>query len=293
MVHHNERKRLTLGISGFRYEDLHEPEGLRRLHDTFVAELAAGHADLHREYRDYRTSLGEGMAPTAVSDLLVRLAPHVGEFVARLFGVGTVRDRQRASIQRELDTVFKFRTEIVAKLDKHFKGVATSDWDAAAVHSAVELLIRCGFPEAAPDTDAERRVATVAATLIGWSSALAAGVAGDANAAVRVLRSRLDVDPRASGVFAVARACADDREFVEALLETIRRFAHLAQIDAASKAAVAGWVSFKEPEKRDFEALVPHDVEVREGFDVWKGRAEKRRRRDGFALTDKRHGLRH
>ena len=139
------------------------------------------------------------------------------------------------------------------------------------MHSAVELLIRCGFPEAAPDTDAERRVATVAATLNGWSSALAAGVAGDANAAVRVLRSRLDVDPRASGVFAGARACADDREFVEALLETIRRFAHLAHIDAASKAAVAGWVSFKEPEKRDFEALVPHDVEAREGFDGLEG----------------------
>jgi NADPH-dependent glutamate synthase beta subunit-like oxidoreductase/NAD(P)H-flavin reductase len=289
----SERKRLTLGISGFRYEDLHEPEGLRRLHDAFVAELGARHTELHREYRDYRTSLGEGMAPTAVSDLLVRLAPHVGEFVARLFGVGAVRDRQRASIQRELDAVFEFRTEIVGKLDKHFKGVATSDWDNAAVHSALELLIRCGFPEAAPDTDAERRVATVAATLIGWSSALATGAAGDANAAVRALRAKLDADPRATEVFAGARACADDREFVEALLETIRRFAQLAQIDPASKAAVAGWVSFKEPEKRDFEALVPHEVEARGGFAVWKGRAATRRRRDGFALTDKRHDLRH
>src|SRR5215471_15244258 len=137
MVHQDERKRLTLGISGFRYEDLHEPEGLSRLHETFVGELAARHAELHREYQDYRASLGEGMAPTAVSDLLVRLAPHVGDFVARLFGVGAVRDRQRASIQHELETVFKFRTEIVGELDKHFKGVVTRDWDAAAVRSAL------------------------------------------------------------------------------------------------------------------------------------------------------------
>src|SRR5262245_57592980 len=184
MVHQDERKRLTLGISGFRYEDLHEPEGLRRLHETFVGELAARHADLHREYRDYRTSLGEGMAPTAVSDLLVRLAPHVGEFVARLFGVAAVRERQRASTQRELDTVFKFRTEIVGKLDKHFKGVATSDWDAAAARSALEVLIRCAFPDVANDPDEERRVALVAATLLDWSSALASDD-GVARAAVQ------------------------------------------------------------------------------------------------------------
>jgi NADPH-dependent glutamate synthase beta subunit-like oxidoreductase/NAD(P)H-flavin reductase len=291
-VPHSERKRLTLGISGFQYEDLHEPEGLKRLHDTFIAELAASHADLHREYREYRTSLGQGMAPTAVSDLLVRLAPHVGEFVARLFAVGAVRERQRASIQRELDTVFKFRTEIVAKLDKHFKGVATSDWDGAAVHSALELLISRGFPEAALDTDAERRVATVAATLIGWSSALTSDD-GSARAAVQNLRATLASDARASATFVEALARADDRELVEALLETIRRWAQLARTEAASRAAVAGWVSFKEPDKRDFDALVPHEVEAREGFAVWKGRSETRRRRDGFALTDKRHDTRH
>jgi len=291
-VLHSEPKSLTLGISGFRYEDLHEPEGLKRLHDTFLAELAAGHADLHREYRDYRASLGEGMAPTAVSDLLVRLAPHVGDFVARLFGVGAVRDRQREAVRRELDTVFRFRTEIVGKLDKHFKGVTASDWDAVAVRSALEVLIRCAFPDAATDSDEERRVATVAATLLDWSSELGADDR-DAHSAVQELRARLAADGRACETFADARACADDRELVEALLETIRRWAQLARTDPAFRAEVAGWVSYKEPEKRDFDALVPHDVEARDGFDVWKGPKRTRRRRDGFALTDKRHDQRH
>jgi len=291
-VLHSEPKSLTLGISGFRYEDLHEPEGLKRLHDAFLAELAAGHADLHREYRDYRASLGEGMAPTAVSDLLVRLAPHVGDFVARLFGVGAVRDRQREAVRRELDTVFRFRTEIVGKLDKHFKGVTASDWDAVAVRSALEVLIRCAFPDAATDSDEERRVATVAATLLDWSSALGADDR-DAHSAVQQLRARLAADVRACEIFADARACADDRELVEALLETIRRWAQLARTDPVFRAEVAGWVSFKEPEKRDFDALVPHDVEARDGFDVWKGPTRTRRRRDGFALTDKRHDQRH
>ncbi len=133
--HENEEQSLTLGIAGFRYEDLSRPEGLKRLHDTFVAELAETSAGLHREYQDYRSCRGEGMTPVAVSDLLVRLAPRVGEFVARLFDVSAERERQRAAIQRELDSVFVFRNAIVGELAKHFKGVDAHAWDAAAVQS--------------------------------------------------------------------------------------------------------------------------------------------------------------
>jgi NADPH-dependent glutamate synthase beta subunit-like oxidoreductase/NAD(P)H-flavin reductase len=301
-AHDNEQEGLTLGIAGFRYEDLHRPEGLKRLHDTFVAELAQRFADLHREYQDYRSSLGAGMDPVAVSDLLVRLAPRVGEFVARLFGVSAEHERQREAIHRELDAVFAFRTEIVGKLGKHFKGVDASAWNAAVAQSELELLIRCGFPELADDSDRERRVAAPAARLLGWANALGGATAVDdtaadaapvdSPAAVRTLRARLGDDREAKEVFARACALSDDREFIEALLEHVRRFAYLAQVDAELKRSVTGWVSFKEPEKRDFDALVPHDIEARGCFTVWKGRAATRRRRDGFALTDKRHGER-
>ena len=99
------------------------------------------------------------MEPAAVSDLLVRLAPRVGEFVARLFGVSAEHERQRAAIQRELDEIFVFRTEIVSGLEKHFKGVDARAWDAAAVRSELELLIRCGFPDLAgrPGSGTARR----------------------------------------------------------------------------------------------------------------------------------------
>jgi len=302
MAHDNEEEHLTLGIPGFRYEDLVRPEGLKRLHDAFCAELAERYQDLHQEYQDYRENLGAGLDPVAVSDLLVRLAPRVGEFVARLFGVSAEHERQRAAIQRELDSVFVFRKEIVGKLGKHFKGVDARDWDAVAVQSELELLIRCGFPDLAADSDRERRVAATAARLLGWANALDGATAVDdaatdaapvdTPAAVQVLRARLDADREAHEAFAGARAHSDDREFIEALLEHVRCWAYLAQVDAKLKESVSGWVSFKEPEKRDFDALVPHEVEAREGFTVWKGRAATRRRRDGFALTDKRHGER-
>ena len=290
---HANEENLTLGIQGFRYEDLHTPEGLKRLHDAFVAQLAMGSADLHREYLVYRESRGAGKDPVAASDLLVRLAPRVGEFVAQLFRVSSERERQRAAIQKELDEVFQFRAGIVGKLDKHFKGVDSSEWDPAAVRRGLELLIRCGFPDLADDPDRERRVAATAARLLSLANALRDAGAGDERAAVEGLRARLGADCDAQRAFAGACEHSDDREFIEALLTVVRRWAYLTRVDRELKSSVAGWVSFKEPEKRDFDALVPHDIEPRDGYLVWKGRAETRRRRDGFALTDKRHDLRH
>jgi NADPH-dependent glutamate synthase beta subunit-like oxidoreductase/NAD(P)H-flavin reductase len=290
--HDNPEQRLTLGIPGFRYEDLSRPEGLKRLHDTFVAELAETSAGLHREYQDYRSGLGAGMTPVAVSDLLVRLAPSVGEFVARLFGVSAERERQRKAIQRELDAVFVFRKEIVGELAKHFKGVDARAWDAAAVHAELELLIRCGFPDLADDPDRERRIAATAARLLRWASSAADDEANLRQAAVRELRDRLSAHGQAAKLFGAAIKLNDD-ELVAALLEVIRRWSHLAQVDPDLAKTVASWVSFKEPEKTHFDALVPHELETRDGYAVWKGRAETRRRRDGFALTDERHDLRH
>ena len=290
--HQTQEQSLTLGIAGFRYEDLSKPEGLKRLHDTFVAELAATFAGLHREYQDYRSCLGEGMTPVAVSDLLVRLAPRVGEFVARLFGVSAERECQRAAIQRELDAVFVFRKEIVGELAKHFKGVDARAWDAAAVQAELELLIRCGFPDLADDLDQERRIAAAAARLWRWANAAADDEANLLQAAVRELRDRLSAHAQAAETF-VAAIKLTDGELVTAMLEVIRRWSHLAQVDPELARTVANWVSFREREKTHFDALVPHEIETHEGYAVWKGRAVSRRRRDGFALTDRRYDARH
>ena len=83
------------------------------------------------------------------------------------------------------------------------------------------------------------------------------------------------------------------RSLSRLLLETIRRWSHLARVDPDFATTAANWVSFKEPEKTNFNALVPHEIETRDGYAVWKGRAVSRRRRDGFALTDKRCDARH
>ena len=284
--HENEEQSLTLGIAGFRYEDLSRPEGLKAC--TIRSSLSSRKRPraCTGEYQDYHRCRGEGMTPVAVSDLLVRLAPRVGEFVARLFGVSAERERQREAIQRELDTVFVFRNEIVGELAKHFKGVDARAWNAAAVQSELELLIHYGFPDLAADPDRERRVAATAARLWRWANAAADG-ASDVSSAVRELRARLSAGGRAAVAFVAALKGTDD-ELIAALLEVIRRWSHLTQVDPDLARTVANWVSFKEPEKTHFDALVPHEIEIREGYGVWKGHARSRRRRDGFALTDTR-----
>jgi NADPH-dependent glutamate synthase beta subunit-like oxidoreductase/NAD(P)H-flavin reductase len=276
---------LTLGVAGFCYEDLHSPAGLERLYDTFLEEVADRFPDLHTEYLGFRDSLGENMDPVAVSELLVRLAPLVSEFIARLFGVSDEREEQRQAVSRELDSIFLFRTEIVGTLSKHYRETAPDTSDRAAIANTLELLLRCAFPDLAGSADQEGRIASAAARL--WR--LANATADESRAGeIRALRERLAADPDGADAFGREAKLAD-AEFADALLEHIRCWAWLAQTDGDLTAQVADWVSFKQPEKRDFDALVAFDLETRDGYSVWKGRAETRRRRDGFDLTGRRY----
>ncbi|HET7453222.1 MAG TPA: hypothetical protein VFL12_10800, partial [Thermoanaerobaculia bacterium] len=82
-----ETARLTLGIPGFTFEDLHSPERLRDLDAFFLSELAREDADTARVLAEARRD-PDALADSAHSDLLVRLAPRVSEFLARVFPVG-------------------------------------------------------------------------------------------------------------------------------------------------------------------------------------------------------------
>ena len=71
-------------------------------------------------------------------------------------------------------------------------------------------------------------------------------------------------------------------------MDTIERFCYAARHHPRLRARVADWVSFKEPKKTDFQHLVPFESENRGGHRVLIGPIAQRRRRDGFALTDRR-----
>src|ERR1041385_6113727 len=70
---------------GIRFGDLYEREGLARVDAAFLEFLAQGDAALRDRLVAARAN--PPAAPKEESDLLIAAAPHVEDFIARLFGI--------------------------------------------------------------------------------------------------------------------------------------------------------------------------------------------------------------
>ncbi len=267
---------LTLGFPGFEYADLFDPKRLQDLLAVFDDYVRPRDPDLFVEFERYRTRAGQGMSPEAISDLLVRMAPFVGEFVARLFGIGGERERHIDHIRREMDTVFAFRREVVMKCDARFAPDDLAGWDLRALEARIAALC-------AAASDLEGALAEMAVKLRTLSQSSEGAREDEAQA----LRQKLAGDPNAAALASVL-AAGTARELCSGLMELIERFCYAARHHPGFRARVAGWVSFKEPKRTDFQHLVPFESEDRGGHEVLIGPISQRRRRDGFALTDRR-----
>ena len=290
-----EQNNLTLGISGFTYADLYDANRLKNLLDVFDASIKKHDAELYNKFFDYRQNQGVGLTPEEVSELLVNMGPYVGQFVAKLFNVTDQHQTQAIKIKDEIDTIFTYKNEVVEKLGVVFKGQDTADWNISSILNRFDLLIEAGFIEANQDNDPEHRVARVGA-VIGLLSShyklLAKGKASDyenADEQVSALRAKLLDHELAKVEFTDIINVSEAADFVSGLMDIVQRWSFVAQQD---NDVVADWLSFKFPEKRDFNHLVEHETVDRGQFTAWMGELEHRRRRDGFKLTDPRYNQR-
>ncbi len=289
---------LILGIPGFAYGDLYDPGRLQDLLATFDELLGKDDPPLFAEYEAYRSSKGEGLPSKQISDLLVRVAPHVGRFVARLFNVEAVHEAQAKAIQEQVNTVFAFRDGVVIRAGAKYKGADPTQWDLPRLRTELALLTRTGFPETADDADAEHAVGLVGATLyrlVEHYRRLQKGKDSDyanADQDLDALRDRLLRNADAKRTLSQALAQREPLPFAEQLLATVQRWCYAAANDAEMKKSVAGWVSFKKPEKTDFQHLVPCETVSPDGYTALTGPQATLRRRDGFALTDSRYSER-
>src|SRR3954447_23546339 len=76
-----------LGVPGYTFADLHEPERLASLYNRFCEEVAAADPALWAGWDVYRRAPDAPPPPLALSHLLIAMAPHVSRFVKRLFDV--------------------------------------------------------------------------------------------------------------------------------------------------------------------------------------------------------------
>ncbi|MBX3666575.1 MAG: hypothetical protein KF834_12895, partial [Burkholderiales bacterium] len=114
--------------SGFSFEDLYARDGLLRIDQAFLDDVGAADAALHARLLAARQA-GGVLAAKAESELLLALAPHLDDFIARLFGieveVGALSARhhdlaplyrvKRLFVQRK--AMHKYKAEAAAAID--------------------------------------------------------------------------------------------------------------------------------------------------------------------------------
>ncbi|HEY9404865.1 MAG TPA: FAD-dependent oxidoreductase, partial [Pyrinomonadaceae bacterium] len=298
-----------LGIAGFHYSDLYQPQRLGQLTAAFYAALRAEDATLHDALAAYVGARGANLRGTkAESELLIAAAPHLSRFVARLFGVEAERAAHAEGIRAQ-DAVFQFKTFISRRALKRVPPGKALTFDADAVQDALERLRRAVFPDALEARDAELSVARMCVRLLVWEERLAkaaatgdaAGGADSVGGSVGSLRREIgEARERAAKTeaadalkeFEIAAAGDEppdeDAAFVRSALRLVETWAAVHSTQAAAKARVGGWVSFRVPHPLNYEHLVQierHDAELPERM---RGLDQNLRRRDGFGLTDAR-----
>ena len=285
---------LILGLDGLTWADLQRPEGLALLSERFDRWLKERDGDTHAAWSHWRAQPASLQGRT-LSGLMVRVAPHVGAFVARLFGVEREAEQVRERL-REEQALFDFRKHFVKK--RLHRDGAGQAWGAAggtaggAAEVARALWSALGGPRPADEERWVARATLRAFELLDLARKVArAGGASwteEAAGAVAAIRAELSastvakqaLDPSAGDEALLAGAC----DAIEAVLAARMRD----HADAAHH-----WATLHAPHAQQFETLVPLRVPGDKRADTESaGPGPFRTRAEPFALTDARGSAR-
>jgi NADPH-dependent glutamate synthase beta subunit-like oxidoreductase/NAD(P)H-flavin reductase len=290
---------LSLGEPGFTYKDLFVPERLAELAVRFDAYFAGADAAAHARFAAYREKKGEGMTAQEVSDALLAAAPHLSRFVARIFGVEREAEALAGKAHAD-DVLWRFKKDFVKK--RLFKPGAGSAWKgtpAEAARVAARALAAAGAPAPLLGTGSDAEEAAVARAALALFEvddtarkvAKAGGAAWTDELRQRAATVRAALSPAAGDE---ARALfssglgseADDAAFVAHALDAVEAWLHARRADHHDRAR--RWPTLMAPATLDPMNLVQLRRPDAALPELFVGPDEERRRRDGFALTDRR-----
>ncbi|HEX7055298.1 MAG TPA: FAD-dependent oxidoreductase [Burkholderiales bacterium] len=168
---------MQLGF-GIRFGDLYERDGLRRVDAAFLAFLGEADGALRERLLAARA---EPPAARAESDLLVALASHVEDFLARLFGIER-EARALAESHNELAPLYSVKRQFVQRRALHkVKPAELEGFDPAAAEAALfgravtELEFARAVAEWSQDEAGNAAKLELAARYAAWAATTPAG----------------------------------------------------------------------------------------------------------------------
>ncbi len=287
----------TLGIPGFTWADLHDPRGLKRLHDAFLEDLSGADAALAGKLEALRAASPRPQGPEA-SATLMAVAERASAFVARLFRVEHQREEKREAIEAE-NQVIRFKNDFFVK--RVFRRGAP-DRPAAEDYPALKArafeLLDAIAPGVTTAKDQEKALAVAVVELLDMqklydrrpvpaAAEIPARFAARSAAIREAVLARPALADLASGE-AAAAGVDGDGQLVRNLLGAIDRFCYARSLHPDGKREIHGWATYKLPKKWDFEHLVEVKRPLPQLPEAIVGPEHELRRRDGFKLTDDR-----
>jgi NADPH-dependent glutamate synthase beta subunit-like oxidoreductase/NAD(P)H-flavin reductase len=283
----NTRSVFQPGIPGSTYADLFQPESLARLTAEFFSGVEANDPAVFRKFEEYRKCGGEGLSAPDISDRIVAMAPHLGSFLARLFGV----ERECAGLRDAADReriLLGFKRDFV--LRRALKKVSREEAltvDLIPLEASLAVLRTHLAGETA---DGELATARAVRRLSELDLSLRAG----RTPALRSECADLHLKLVSSGAFEDLPAIGGNDEallsFVVELLTRVERW--LAGHYHQSTELALSWISFRIPRPVDFGHLVELRPDNEHVPPAQVGPEEEYRHRQGFDLTDPRYSRR-
>jgi len=251
---------LELGVDGFKYADLNRVRRLESLDQTFLKHLEETDPALAEDFRRYRDSGGSDRARLQESELLIRVAPYVGHFIARLFNISDEYEALCERIRSE-QVIFKWKRQFLER--RVFKNPpaldALNEIDLVELEFAYREVVDTLMQDAQLTADPERELAVVCTVL------------------QEITERASDENERATAQAKLTR--------VEAWIQALAF--HPALIGRRRQIA-----SFHFPHKLDPHNLVPLTRPRPDLPEFFMGPPDDRRHRDGFDLTDHRYSRR-
>lgn len=243
---------LRLGIEGFTYRDLYQPERLKELLDVFDCDMAAADPELFAAWEAYRSDAGKLRPATEVSALLVAVAAQVSQFITRLFSIQPEVE-ELATATADQNPIFRFKVDFVRRrVIPSLKKIGQIQ-HSESLEKQIQRLREDAAKRAGRELDMELATAMAAVELMQ-----AEGSPGELSNEER-------------------RSIADS---LEALKQWCAAHIH--------DPAYQHWVSFRFAEPMDYFNLVQLERSRPDLPEAAIGPAHRLRRRDGFVLTDTR-----